>query len=299
MGSEKTYALKGVMKKEIVECNQVAHIVSEKRVMMELDSPFILKLYATYKDKDCVYFLLECSLGGELFNVLRARTILDENTAKYYVASVILGFTYMHAKNIIYRDLKPENILLDSKGYAKIADFGFAKELSPEDGFRTFTLCGTPDYLAPEVIMGTGHGFGFDWWCVGILIYELLAGWPPFMDNGGEVMRAYENIVQFNLRWPAHLSNDSISLMCEFLKDAPHERLGMTKGGLDDIKKQPWFYGFDWDGLASGKLAPPVNPKVMGKKDLSNFDPPEDGEIYRIPEEYEPTEDDYIWEDEF
>lgn len=297
--TKETYALKGVMKREIVECNQIAHIVSEKRVMMILDSPFILKLFATYKDANCVYFLLECSLGGELFNVLRARTLLDEGTAKYYVASVILAFEFMHSKNIIYRDLKPENILLDSKGYAKVADFGFAKELSPEEGYRTFTLCGTPDYLAPEVIMGTGHGFGFDWWCVGILIYELLAGWPPFMDNGGEVMKTYENIVQFNLRWPAHLSNNSISIMCEFMKESPHERLGMTKGGISAIKRQPWFRGFNWEGLENGTLVPPVNPNVKNNKDLSNFDNPEDGKIHRDPEIYTATPGDYIWEDEF
>lgn len=295
-----TYALKGVMKKEVVECNQVEHIVSEKKVMMLFDTPFILKLHATYNDKDCVYFLLEPSLGGELFNVLRARTILDEYTASYYVASVILAFNYMHSMNVVYRDLKPENILLDSKGHAKVADFGFAKKLCAEEGYRTFTLCGTPDYLAPEVIMGEGHGFGFDWWCIGIFIYELLAGWPPFMDQEGDVMKTYENIVNMKIQFPEHISNNAVNIMAEFLQHKASDRLGMTNSGLDGIKENTWFNDLNWDGLIDGSLKPPVNPKVGNIKDLSNFDDPEDGRVDRDVEEYEPMYgEDRSWEDEF
>jgi len=299
--TEKTYALKGVMKKEVVECNQVEHIVSEKQVMMLMDSPFILQLYATYKDTDCVYFLLEPSLGGELFNVLRTRNILDEKTAKYYVASVVLAFEYMQSKGVVYRDLKPENILLDPKGYAKVADFGFAKKLDINEGNRTYTTCGTPDYLAPEVILCQGHGFGFDWWCVGIFIYELLAGWPPFGDQDGDIQKTYENIINYNIKYPSFISEESKSIMADFLvSDEPNMRLGMGQAGIEPIKEHNWFTDFDWKGLISGDLKPPVNPKVKDEKDFSNFDDPEDGEIERIPEAYEPIPgENRSWEDEF
>lgn len=298
--TKETYALKGVMKREIVECDQVAHIVSEKRVMMILDSPFILRLHNTYKDDDCVYFLLEAALGGELFNVLRARTIIDEKTARYYVASVCLAFDYMHSKSIVYRDLKPENILLDARGFAKVADFGFAKVLTPENGNRSHTLCGTPDYLAPEVILGTGHSFGFDWWCIGIFIYELIAGWPPFMDDDGDVMNTYENIMNHRIEFPEHISDAAQDIMDAFLQHKPAERLGMSKEGIEEIKIQSWYHDFDWDGLINGTLTPPVKPIVKNNKDLSNFDEPEDGEIDRTDlETYEPTTDDHLWLKEF
>lgn len=298
--TKQTYALKGVMKREIVECGQVDHIVSEKRVMMKMDSPFILKLVNTYKDKDCVYFLLEAALGGELFNVLRARTIIDEKTARYYVASVCLAFDYMHSMNIVYRDLKPENILLDAQGFAKVVDFGFAKELTGEEGMRTHTLCGTPDYLAPEVILGTGHSFGFDWWCIGIFIYELTAGWPPFMDDDGDAMKTYENIMDHRISYDDHISQNARNIMDAFLQHEPADRLGMRQGGIETIKRQSWYDGFDWEGLIDGTLKPPIKPIVKNNTDLTNFDDPEDGSIERTDlEEYETQPDDHLWLNEF
>eukprot|EP01084_Bolivina_argentea_P213190 362160_1 len=157
--------------------------------MMMLDSPFIVKLYQTYNSDKYLCFLLEIVLGGELFTILRARTVFDESTARFYVASIAMALDYMHSKAIVYRDLRPENILLDSKGYIKIIDFGFAKIISDQ----TYTLCGVPDYLAPEIISGAGHGMAVDWWTMGILLFEMLASYPPFYHE--DPMRTYAKIL--------------------------------------------------------------------------------------------------------
>merc|ERR1712012_915044 len=119
--------------------------------------------------------------------------------------------------------------------------------------------------------MGEGHGFGFDWWGVGVFIYELLAGWPPFMDNDGDVMKTYENIVSLKLHFPEHISHKAVNIMAEFLQIKPSDRLGLTLGGLDKIKGEPWFGGLDWNGLINGTLEPPVHPRVQNKHDLGNL----------------------------
>jgi len=159
-----TYALKAVNKAQIVQTGQQGHILSEKRVMAQMNHPFLVKLHATYKDKNRLFLLLQPVMGGELFSVLREKTLFDEDVARFFAASVVLAFEYMHTMNVVYRDLKPENLLLDEQGFLKITDFGFAKDIG--DG-RTWTLCGTPDYLAPEIVAGKGHGKGVDWWTLG------------------------------------------------------------------------------------------------------------------------------------
>eukprot|EP00494_Astrolonche_serrata_P031096 UN31365 len=147
--------------------------------MERLSNKFLVNLIQTYQDAKRIYFLLEVCLGGELFTILRRRRYFNEETSQFYAGCVIEGFEYLHGRNIIYRDLKPENLVLGSDGYLKITDFGFAKEVAD----KTFTLCGTPDYLAPEIVTGQGHGKGVDWWTLGILIYEMLASFPPFYDE--------------------------------------------------------------------------------------------------------------------
>jgi len=235
--------------------------------MISLKNPFCIKLFGTYKDKNRLYFLLEPILGGELFTVLRARETFNETTSRFYAASVVSAFEYMHSKNIVYRDLKPENLLLDGNGYIKVTDFGFAKELQ---GGRTFTLCGTPDYLAPEIVAGKGHGKGVDWWTVGILIFEMLAGFPPFYDE--EPMKTYEKIMKGQVTYPAHFSKDARSLISKLLEHQPTKRLGVVNGGAKLIKSEPWFKGFDWDGLYKKKLKPEIIPSIKSQEDTGNFE---------------------------
>jgi len=289
--TEQTYALKAVSKAQIVQTGQQGHVMSEKKAMQMFDHPFLTKLYATYKDRDRLYFLLEPSLGGELFSVLRERTLFDENTARFYAASVLAAFEYMHSLNIIYRDLKPENLLLDGDGYLKVTDFGFAKDIT---NGRTWTLCGTPDYLAPEIVAGKGHGKGVDWWCLGIFIYEMLASYPPFYDE--DPMRTYAKIMAGAVNYPSHFSKDAVNLIKRLLQHKPTKRLGVVKGGASEIRKHPWFAGVDWNALVARKVKPPIIPRIRHNKDLSNFDDYSGAEVGEV----EPYIDDGSrWDEEF
>ncbi|XP_035610074.1 cGMP-dependent protein kinase 2-like isoform X2 [Oncorhynchus keta] len=169
-----TFALKCIKKKHIVDTRQQEHIYSEKNILQQTNSHFIVRLFRTFRDDKYVYMLLEACLGGELWSVLRDMSSFEEQTARFCIACVLEAFDYLHARGIIYRDLKPENLLLDAEGYVKMADFGFAKRIGL--GKKTWTFCGTPEYVAPEVIMNKGHDFGADCWSLGILIFELLTG---------------------------------------------------------------------------------------------------------------------------
>jgi len=209
---------------------------------------------------------LEPSMGGELFTILRARMFFEDDTARFYAGCVVLAFEYMHSMDIIYRDLKPENLLLDSRGFLKVTDFGFAKEVHG----RTHTLCGTPDYLAPEIVQGKGHGKGVDWWTLGILIYEMIASSPPFYDN--EQMVTYQKIVAGVVTFPAHFCAEAKSIVKKLLHPKPTKRLGVVKGGARVIKFHPWFKGFDFKALVNQKMKPPIVPKIKNDKDLSNFE---------------------------
>jgi len=261
-----TYALKGVAKAQIVELGQQEHIMSEKNAMCRFNSNFLVKLFATFKDNDALYFLLEPCLGGELFTLLRSRTSFNEKTAKFYAGCVVLAFEYMHTSDTLYRDLKPENLLVDKDGYIKVTDFGFAKVVKD----RTWTLCGTPDYLAPEVVSGQGHGKGVDWWTLGVLIYEMLASYPPFYDE--DPMKTYAKIMHGAPAYPKHFSADAKDLIGKLLHPKPTKRLGAIKGGADLIKSHPWFADLDWKKLENRQLPAPIILNIKNAEDLSNFE---------------------------
>jgi len=265
------FALKCLTKTDIVANNLQEHIVNERNVMLELSHPFILKLHNSYKDTRYVYFLLELALGGELFTFLRKAGRFNEKSAKFYAAPVILAFELMHSKSIVYRDLKPENLILDDKGYIKVVDFGLAKVVTD----RTWTLCGTPDYLAPEIILSKGHDRAVDYWATGILIYEMCAGFVPYYSD--DPMEVYQLILGGDLKFPSHFSRPCMDLCSKLLNQNQAKRLGNMKNGVKDIIKHKWFAGFDWAGLMERKLAPPIAPVIKSKDDMSNFDEyPED-----------------------
>merc|ERR1712154_715972 len=249
--TKKSYALKAIKKHQIVELGQQAHIISEKRVMCKMYCPFLVNLHVC--------------LGGELFTILRQRRYFDEGTSKFYTSCVVEAFAYMHSKDIIYRDLKPENLVLDNRGYLKVTDFGFAKEVTD----KTFTLCGTPDYLAPEIVTGQGHGRAVDWWTLGVLIYEMLASFPPFFDD--EPIETYRKIIRGRVKFPRYFTPEARDLIRGLLRNKPTKRLGILKGGADNIRKHGWFYGFHWDKLCAGELVAPIINKVKDGRDLSNF----------------------------
>ncbi|KAJ8969232.1 hypothetical protein NQ317_002188 [Molorchus minor] len=188
----KSYALKQMKKAQIVETRQQQHIMSEKEIMGEANCDFIVKLFKTFKDAKYLYMLMESCLGGELWTVLRDKGHFDDSTTRFYTACVVEAFDYLHSRNIIYRDLKPENLLLDNQGYVKLVDFGFAKKL--QTGRKTWTFCGTPEYVAPEVILNKGHDISADYWSLGVLMFELLTGTPPF--TGSDPMKTYNIILK-------------------------------------------------------------------------------------------------------
>jgi len=188
----KSFALKCLKKKHIVDTKQQDHIVSEKNLLLECKSLFVTRLYRTYKDKKYVYMLMEVCLGGELWTIMRDRGCFDNNTTKFFVACVVEAFDYLHRKGIVYRDLKPENLLLDDAGYVKLCDFGFGKKIG--HGKKTWTFCGTPEYVAPEIILNKGHDLSADYWSLGILMFELLTGSPPF--SGADPMQTYNLILR-------------------------------------------------------------------------------------------------------
>lgn len=218
-------------------------------------------------DAKYIYMTLEYIVGGEFFTYLRRQGHFDALAARFYTAQIVLIFEYMHSSDHIYRDLKPENLLLDKRGYLKLADFGFAKHVT----FKTYTLCGTPEYIAPEVLLNKGHGKGVDWWTLGILLFEMITGQPPFVDD--DPMGIYQLILGGKLNFPKHFDKNAKSLAKKLLLADLTKRFGCLKGGAQDIKEHKYFNEFDFNELLAGKLAPPIVPAVANEADTSNFDP--------------------------
>jgi len=233
-GKHRSFALKQMKKSQIVETRQQQHIMSEKEIMEESDSQFIVKLFKTFKDRKYLYMLMESCLGGELWTILRDRGNFDDATTRFYTSCVVEAFDYLHSRGIIYRDLKPENLLLDATGYVKLVDFGFAKKL--QVGRKTWTFCGTPEYVAPEVILNKGHDISADYWSLGVLMFELLTGTPPF--TGTDPMKTYNIILKGidAIDFPRNITPRAKELIKKLCRDNSAERLGYQKGGIRDIQ---------------------------------------------------------------
>ncbi|KAJ3407005.1 camp-dependent protein kinase catalytic subunit [Chytridiales sp. JEL 0842] len=275
--SGKYYAMKVLRKSEIVKMKQVEHTVNEKLILEQLNYPFLVNMLGTFQDSLNVYFVLEYVQGGELFSFLRRSGRFPNNVAKFYAAEVILAFEHLHSKDIIYRDLKPENLLIDAKGHIKITDFGFGKHVPDV----TWTLCGTPDYLAPEIIQSKGYGRAVDWWALGILIYEMLAGHPPFYDE--DHFKLYEKILACKPKFPPHFDPNAKDLVKRLLTPDLTKRYGNLKSGSADIKNHKWFAGLEWDKLEALEIPAPYIPPCKGEGDTSNFDTyPEDHPPYGV-----------------
>ncbi|XP_041666926.1 cGMP-dependent protein kinase 1-like [Cheilinus undulatus] len=268
--TNRSFALKVLKKRHILDTSQQGHILSERRIMMEAHSPFIIRLYRTFRDSKYLYMLLEACLGGELWTLLRDRGSFDDGTTRFYTGCVIEALAFLHSRGIIYRDLKPENIILDHRGYAKLVDFGFAKKVGL--GKKTWTFCGTPEYVAPEIILNKGHDSSADCWSLGILVFELLSGSPPF--SGSDPMKTYNIILRGidMIEFPKKITKSAANLIKRLCRDNPSERLGNQKNGVKDIQKHKWFEGFNWDGLRQGTIDSPFTPTVDGPLDNSNFD---------------------------
>jgi len=260
------YALKILAMADVIRLKQVEHVKNEKNILQEVNHPFIVNMKWSTKDRSSLYMLFEYVCGGELFSYLRNAGRFGASTANFYACEIILALEYLHSLSIVYRDLKPENLLIGRDGHLKITDFGFAKKLKD----RTWTLCGTPEYLAPEIIQSKGHNKAVDWWALGILIYEMLVGYPPFYDDNP--FGIYEKILSGKIEWPRHIDPIAKDLLKKLLVQDRVKRLGNMKNGADDVKKHRWFKGVDWDGVAKKKAKPPIIPRIVHEGDTSNFD---------------------------
>mmetsp|Transcript_18238 Transcript_18238/g.40523 ORF Transcript_18238/g.40523 Transcript_18238/m.40523 type:complete len:1091 (-) Transcript_18238:910-4182(-) len=266
------YALKIQQKRELINHQQVDGVMREKNIMATIDHPFIIKLVNTYTDDRSLYMLLRLVQGGELFSVLHTDTRdgVSEKAAMFYSAGILEGLSYMHRRNILYRDLKPENVLIDSKGYTVIVDLGFAKVV-PD---KTYTLCGTPLYLAPEVILSRGHDKGADYWSWGVLLYEMVIGQTPFYEHGLDQIGLFKRIVKGKYTYPpfASASDDLQTLIDGCLIIRSSDRLGNLAGADRDIRTHAWYNKMDWTRLLEMGYKAPWVPKLKNALDSSNFD---------------------------
>merc|ERR1719423_49430 len=211
---------------------------------------------------------MEYAAGGDLMMHIHA-DVFDEPRAIFYAACVVLGLQFLHDNKIIYRDLKLDNLLLDKDGYLKIADFGLCKE-GMGFGDHTGTFCGTPEFLAPEVLTEASYTRAVDWWGLGVLIFEMLVGESPF--PGDDEEEVFDSIVNDEVRYPRYLSSEAVSIMRKLLRKAPERRLGTSEKDAHDVRKQAFFRGVCWDDLLMRKIKPPFVPTVNGMEDVSNFD---------------------------
>ena len=264
------FALKALRKEYVIRRNQVEHTKTERNVLGTVRHPFIVGLNMAFQSKEKLYFVLDYCAGGELFFHLNKLGKFPESRARFYAAEIVLAISYVHNLGIIYRDLKPENVLLDARGHVRLTDFGLSKEGICSSSSGATSFCGTPDYLAPEILDRKGHGHAVDWWSLGALLYEMLTGLPPFYCKDKE--KVYEKIRNSDIQYPPSLSRPTKSLLRGLLTRDPNQRLGSGPGDAEDIKRQVFFAEIKWDSLERGEIAPPWEPTINGSMDTSQFD---------------------------
>ena len=268
--TKKVYAMKILDKKILKMKKQQNHTKTERDLMVKINSPFIVNIKSAFQDDTNLYLVSEFMQGGDMFFHMHDGQIVifSHDKTRFYMLELVLALESLHKNNMVYRDLKPENILLDSKGHVKLTDFGLSKILEDEDD-KAFTLCGTPQYLAPEVLLKKGYDKMVDWWSLGCVMYEMLMGRLPFAIKRGMInLKIYEKKIDF----PRKISNEARDLIEKFLVINPTERLGYGPNGTDDIKNHPFFNGVDWDLAIQKKYKPPFIPKLKNDVDLRYFD---------------------------
>lgn len=256
--THRIYALKTIRKAHIISRSEVTHTLAERSVLAQINNPFIVPLKFSFQSPEKLYFVLAFVNGGELFHHLQKERRFDVNRARFYTAELLCALECLHGFNVIYRDLKPENILLDYQGHIALCDFGLCK-LDMKDEDRTNTFCGTPEYLAPELLMGQGYQKAVDWWTLGVLLYEMLMGLPPFYDENTNEM--YRKILQEPLHFPNDVPSAAKDLLTRLLNRNPSERLGAN--GSAEIKAHPFFHAIDWRKLLQRKYEPAFKPNVV------------------------------------
>ncbi|KAL0211331.1 hypothetical protein P9112_009629 [Eukaryota sp. TZLM1-RC] len=267
--SEEIFAMKVLHKAKVIEKQQVEHTRTEREVLQRIRHPFIVPLHYAFQTKEKLYMVMDYISGGELFFHLKNEVRFSEDRVRLYAAELVLVIEYLHSLNVIYRDLKPENILLGTDGHICLTDFGLSKAHVIGDKDAS-TFCGTPEYLAPEILKDSGHGKNVDWWSLGTLLYEMLTGLPPFYSQNQSLM--YKRILHSELTFPHFLSSSAKSLLTGLLQRDVAKRLGTGENGASNIKNHRFFEGVDWDGLLKKEVKMPFIPVIKGADDVSNFD---------------------------
>ncbi|XP_051946559.1 protein kinase C epsilon type-like [Xyrauchen texanus] len=271
-GTDEVYAVKVLKKDVILQDDDVDCTMTEKRILaLARKHPYLTQLFCCFQTKDRLFFVMEYVNGGDLmFQIQRSRKF-DEARSRFYAAEMTSALMFLHQNGVIYRDLKLDNILLDAEGHCKLADFGMCKE-GILDGITTTTFCGTPDYIAPEILQELEYGPSVDWWALGVLMYEMMAGQPPFeADNEDDL---FESILHDDVLYPVWLSKEAVSILRAFMTKSPSKRLGcVVSQGLEEaIKVHPFFKEIDWVLLEQRKVKPPFKPRIKTKRDVNNFD---------------------------
>jgi serine/threonine protein kinase len=266
----KLYAMK-ILKKEIIKkTNQVAHTKTEREILERMDFPFIVRLQFAFQTHDKLYLITDFMQGGELFYHLRRETRFNESKTKIYTAQIVLAIEYLHKNKIIYRDLKPENVLLDRDGFIKLTDFGLSKFVLNADTHKVFTICGTPEYLAPEILGGIGYDKTVDWWSLGVLVYEMLNGVSPFKFRKEKKLDI--NNYKRPIDIPKSFSYEAQSFIRDLLQVEPKNRLGFGPKDAEAVKAHEFFSGIDWKIVYVKRCPVPFKPVLMNNEDLNYFD---------------------------
>ena len=267
--THETYAMKSLKKDVLIEQEQIENTLLEKEILQTIDYPLLCGLVFCFQTDERIYFILPFLSGGELFQHLRKFRTFDEEKVRFYGAQIALALEYLHSKGIVYRDLKPENILMDDQGYLKLADFGMAKKLKGDE--KAMSFCGTPEYLAPEIITMEGHDKMADWWSFGILLFEMLCGLPPFYVENLDKM--YELIKNSSVKFPRRitLSEEAKDVIRKLLEKNPKKRLG-SQSGIEEIKSHPFFASIDFNLVEQKKMKAPFVPELANDTDVQYFD---------------------------
>ncbi|KAJ7621162.1 kinase-like domain-containing protein [Roridomyces roridus] len=267
--TQRIYALKTIRKAHIAQRpGEITHILAERTVLALVNNPFIVPLKFSFQNPDKLYLVMSFVNGGELFYHLQREGKFDQDRSRFYAAELLCALEHLHGFNVVYRDLKPENILLDYTGHIALCDFGLCK-LNMSETEKTNTFCGTPEYIAPELLESQGYTKTVDWWTLGVLLYEMMTGLPPFYDENVNTM--YQRILTDPLNFPLDMPSEARSVMTGLLQRDPTRRLGAH--GSEEIKKHPFFSKIDWNRLLAKKYPTPFKPSVESVLDVANFDP--------------------------
>ena len=269
--NKKVYAMKILNKKVLKIKKQEAHTKTERDLMVKINCPFIVNIKSAFQDASKLYIVSEFMQGGDMFFHLHDGQIIifNNDKTKFYIMELVLALECLHKNNMVYRDLKPENILLDAKGHVKLTDFGLSKMLEGDDD-KAYTICGTPQYLAPEVLLKKGYDKGVDWWSLGCVMFEMLSGKIPFPIKRN--VKLNPKIYEKSVEYPKSMTKEAKDLIQKLLVINPNKRLGQGPNGSDNIKKHPFFKGINWKDAWQKKIKPPFIPKLKNDTDLKYFD---------------------------